>query len=70
MTQQIPSRGLGLARAATIVGGVAELARRLNVGERQLQYWIQDIGVPPDAMFFDAIDIIIEAAGTRRINDG
>jgi hypothetical protein len=30
---------------------------------RQLDYWMRDIGTPPDALFFDVIEIIIERAG-------
>lgn len=63
--QQTPARAVALERAATMVGGVPELARRLNVAERQLDYWIRDIGTPPDTTFFNAIDIIIQRAGTR-----
>jgi hypothetical protein len=48
-----------------MVGGVPELARRLNVAERQLDYWMREIGTPPDTMFFDVMDIIIENAGER-----
>jgi len=35
------------------------------VPERQLDYWMRDIGTLPDTMFFDVIDIIIEHAGKR-----
>lgn len=62
MTQQIPARAAALERAATMVGGVPELARRLNVAERQLDYWMRDIGSPPDTVFFDVMNIIIENA--------
>ena len=65
MRPQLPARALALKRAANIVGGLAQLARRLNVAERQLDYWMRDIGTPPDTVFFDVIDIIIESAGMR-----
>ena len=65
MRQQIPARALAFERAATMVGGVPELARRLNVAERQLDYWMREIGTPPDTMFFDVMNIIIENAGER-----
>jgi hypothetical protein len=65
MKQQFPGRALAIKRAATIVGGLRQLAERLNVPERQLDYWVRDIGTPPDTLFFDVIGIIIESAGTR-----
>lgn len=65
MRQQLPARAHAIRRAATIVGGLAQLAQRLNVAERQLDYWIRDIGTPPDTVFFDVIDIIIKSAGAR-----
>ena len=65
MKSQLPARALAIRRAATIVGGLAQLAERLNVPERQLHYWTRDIGTPPDTVFFDVIDIIIESAGIR-----
>jgi hypothetical protein len=65
MRPQLPARALAIKRAANIVGGLGQLARRLNVAERQLDYWMRDIGTPPDTVFFDVIDIIIESAGMR-----
>jgi len=49
-----------------MLGGRAELAERLNVSQRQLDYWIREIGTPPDTVFFDVLDIIIENAGAWR----
>lgn len=63
--QQLPARTLAIRRAAAIVGGLAELAQRLNLTERQLEYWMRDIGTLPDTVFFDVIGIIIESAGAR-----
>jgi hypothetical protein len=60
-----PKRAQAIRRAAAILGGVANLAQRLNVPERQLDYWMRDIGTPPDKVFFDVIDIIIQSAGSR-----
>ena len=65
MKPLLPKRAHVLRRAASILGGTAELAERLKVPQRQVDYWIQDIGTPPDSVFFDAIDIIIESAGAR-----
>lgn len=65
MRQQIPARADAIERAAAMVGGVPELARRLNVAERQLDYWMREIGTPPDTMFFDVMNVIIENAGER-----
>jgi hypothetical protein len=65
MNSERPERVLALRRAATIVGGVAALAQRLNITERQLDYWMRDIGTLPDTVFFDVLDIIIQDAGNR-----
>jgi hypothetical protein len=51
MRQQIPARALVFERAATMVGGVPELARRLNVAERQLDYWMRE-RVPCDDLHY------------------
>jgi hypothetical protein len=61
--RQLPARAVAIGRAATMLGGMERLAERLKVSERQLDYWIRDIGTPPDALFFDVIEIIIERAG-------
>ncbi len=63
MNSQLPARALAIARAASMMGGLEALAERINVPERQLGYWLRDIGTPPDTVFFDVIDIIIERAG-------
>jgi hypothetical protein len=65
MKVQLPSRALAIRRAATMMGGMKPLAERLKLSERQLDYWIRDIGTPPDTVFFDVIGIIIESAGQR-----
>jgi hypothetical protein len=62
-TEGLPARALAIRRAATMLGGLDKLAERLKVSERQLDYWMRDIGTPPDALFFDVIEIIIERAG-------
>ena len=51
-----------LARAAAKVGGVAELAARLDISQRVLQYYIADREPVPDALFLRAIDVILEDA--------
>jgi hypothetical protein len=65
MDPQLPARALAISRAAALVGGLGELARRLELPERQLDYWMRDIGTPPDTVFFDVIDIIIQSAGRQ-----
>lgn len=49
-----------------MVGGHAELAQRLKVPQRQVDYWIRQIGTPPDTVFFDVLDIIIQNAGVGK----
>ena len=65
MKTELAARALAIRRAATMMGGLDRLAERLRVPERQLDYWMRDIGTPPDTVFFDVIDIIIEHAGKR-----
>jgi hypothetical protein len=60
---ELAARALAIRRAATMMGGLEHLAERLKLPERQLDYWMRDIGTPPDTVFFDVIDIIIERAG-------
>ncbi len=55
------SRAAAIQRAATIMGGLGPLAERLKISERQLDYWVRDIGTPPDTVFFDVIDVIIDS---------
>jgi len=65
MKTELAARALAIRRAATMMGGLDRLAERLRLPERQLDYWMRDIGTPPDTVFFDVIDIIIERAGKR-----
>ena len=65
MKTELAACALAIRRAATMMGGLDRLAERLRLPERQLDYWMRDIGTPPDTVFFDVIDIIIERAGKR-----
>jgi len=67
MKTELAGRALAIRRAATMMGGLDRLAERLRLPERQLDYWMRDIGTPPDTVFFDVIDIIIERAGKRTV---
>ncbi len=60
------NRVVALQRAAEMVGGQAELAQRLNVPQRQVDYWIREMATPPDAVYFDVLDIIIQNAGAWK----
>lgn len=64
--QRTSDRVSALERAAAMLGGHAELAQRLNVPQRQVDYWIREIGTPPDTVFFDVLDIIIQNAGAWK----
>jgi hypothetical protein len=63
MDTVLPAREIAIGRAAAMVGGLGPLAQRLKVSERQLDYWMRGIGTPPDRVFFDVIEVIIEYAG-------
>ena len=49
-----------LARAAAKVGGVAELASRLNLSPRVLHHYVTGSQVVPDALFLRALDVVLE----------
>jgi DNA-binding transcriptional regulator YdaS (Cro superfamily) len=49
-----------LKRAAEIVGGEEELARRLKVAPRHLTLWICGAVSPPGDVFLQAADIVTE----------
>jgi hypothetical protein len=49
-----------LKRAAEIVGGEVELARRLKVTTKLLELWMGGVGVPPCDVFLKAADIVGE----------
>ena len=68
--QQQPDYTPTLERAVSLVGGRAELAAALRVTEQQLEYWLDEKGMPPHGVFLDAIDIIIDNAGASSINSG
>ena len=59
------TRALAIRRAAAVIGGLAPLALHLKVPERQLEYWMRSIGTPPDTVFFDLMELIIQRAGWR-----
>ena len=60
-TFQILPRAAAIQRAAVLMGGVGPLAERLKVSASQLDYWMRDIGRPPDSIFFDVLDVIIDS---------
>ncbi len=49
-----------LARAVAKVGGVAELASRLNLSPRALHHYVTGRLVVPDALFLRALDVALE----------
>ena len=49
-----------LARAVAKVGGVAELASRLNISPRVLYHYVTGRLVVPDALFLRALDVVLE----------
>jgi DNA-binding transcriptional regulator YdaS (Cro superfamily) len=47
-----------LQRAAELVGGPQELARRLGIFPSQLLPWLADTSTPPTEIFLKAVDIV------------
>lgn len=58
MLPSIYSRAL--RKAAELVGGSKELARRLRVPMSELAAWMNDKSAPPRWVFLKAVDIILE----------
>ena len=54
-----------LQRAAEIVGGVGELAKRLSVKESIVSAWIEGKAKPPPNRFLMAVDIVMEHDGPK-----
>jgi len=55
-----------LARAAAQVGGVAELAARLNLSSRALREYVTGRLAVPDALFLRALDVVLEELPETR----
>ena len=55
-----------LAKAAVQVGGVAQLAGRLNIGARLLGEYLTGARTVPDALFLAAIDVVLEELPETR----
>jgi DNA-binding transcriptional regulator YdaS (Cro superfamily) len=49
-----------LKRAAEIVGGEEELARRLKITPSHLTLWIRGVVSPPGDVFLQAADIVTQ----------
>jgi len=49
-----------LAKAAVQIGGVAQLAARLNIGARLLGEYLTGARAIPDALLLAAIDVVLE----------
>jgi hypothetical protein len=47
-------------KAAELVGGQKNLARRLRVPLAELQKWIAGGGSPPMAIFLKAVDVVLD----------
>ena len=56
-----------LARAAAKVGGVGELASRLNVRPRALHYYVTGQFVVPAGLFLRALDVLLEEPPETRL---
>lgn len=49
-----------LARAAVQLGGVPQLAKRLEVSSAKLRDYLMGVEGIPDALFLEAIDVVLE----------
>jgi len=58
-----------LRRVLEIVGGRAELAARLAVGEELLERWIEDRATAPASVYHAVLDLILEDDIARAMQD-
>jgi DNA-binding transcriptional regulator YiaG len=54
-----------LRRAADTLGGVGELAARLNTSDEDVRRWIQGMDRPPQVAFLKALDIVARGSGRQ-----
>jgi len=58
-----------LHRACLILGGIQQLAKRLEVTESDVQIWLAGEQEPPQRVFLEAVEIILlHAGGAGRPN--
>jgi hypothetical protein len=55
-----------LARAAAKVGGVGELASRLNIRPRALRHYVSGDLPVPDALFLRVLDVLLDELPETR----
>ena len=48
-----------LHRACLIVGGIAQLAKHLQVAEVELRHWMGGDLQPPEAVFLAAVEVVL-----------
>ena len=52
-----------LHRACLVLGGIQQLAQRLEVAEGDLRRWIQGEMPPPERVFLEAVEVILLHSG-------
>jgi hypothetical protein len=58
-----------LHRACLILGGIQQLAKRLEVAESELQRWLAGEQEPPQRVFLESVEIVLlHAGGAGRPN--
>ncbi len=58
-----------LQRAVEIVGGKAELCRRLEIERHALEFWLAGRARPPEYVFLAAADLVLEDDVGRASRD-
>jgi hypothetical protein len=66
-TNGIETYRVAVARAVQVVGGLERLSHRLRVPVAELMRWVQGESTPPDGIFLQVIDVLIEHSGQRVI---
>jgi len=49
-----------LHRASATVGGLAALARYLQVSDQHIREWMFDVGAPPNGVFLRVIELLLD----------
>lgn len=57
-------------KAAELMGGQKNLARRLRVPIAELQKWIAGGGEPPIAIFLKAVDVVLDETPSPAAGSG
>jgi hypothetical protein len=53
-----------LHRACLVLGGIEQLAKHLDVSDRDLRQWLRGELMPPEPIFLAAVEVVLLHAGS------